>query len=97
MKNEFLQSPPQITHGAIKMHDKYKSYMKMVGDATKWAVLQQTLKSRVHDTKANLIALSIHHSHTTSIHSMYLNKYYSIYTNFVHIYQFSFFLSYLLN
>jgi len=35
MKNEFLQSPPQITHGAIKMHDKYKSYMKMVGDATK--------------------------------------------------------------
>jgi len=35
MKNEFLQSPPAISHGAIKMHDKYKSYMKMVGDATK--------------------------------------------------------------
>lgn len=35
MKNEFLQAPPAITHGAIKMHDKYKHYMKMVQDATK--------------------------------------------------------------
>jgi len=35
MKNEFLQAPPAISHGSIKMHDKYKHYMKMVTDATK--------------------------------------------------------------
>lgn len=34
MKNEFLQAPPAITHGSIKMHDKYKHYMKMVHAAT---------------------------------------------------------------
>lgn len=33
MKNEFLKTPPNITHGAIKGHDKYKSYMKMVEEA----------------------------------------------------------------
>lgn len=35
LKNEFLQQAPGITHGAVKMHDKYKHYMKMVIDATK--------------------------------------------------------------
>lgn len=35
MKNEFLQTAPAISHGSIKMHDKYKYYMKMVQDATK--------------------------------------------------------------
>lgn len=29
MKNEFLQAPPAISHGSIKMHDKYKHYVKM--------------------------------------------------------------------
>lgn len=29
MKNEFLTSAPVITHGAIKMHDKYKSFVAM--------------------------------------------------------------------
>lgn len=28
-KNEFLATPPHITHGAVKMHDKYKSYVQM--------------------------------------------------------------------
>ena len=35
MKNEFLQAPPHITHGAVKMNDKYRSYMDMVKAATK--------------------------------------------------------------
>lgn len=35
LKNEFLQQAPTISHGAVKMHDKYKHYMKMVMDATK--------------------------------------------------------------
>ena len=35
MKNEFLQQAPGISHGAVKMHEKYKHYMKMVVDATK--------------------------------------------------------------
>lgn len=34
LKNEFLQAPPAISHGSIKMHDKYKHYMKMVHEAT---------------------------------------------------------------
>lgn len=29
MKNEFLTSAPVITHGAVKMHDKYKSFVSM--------------------------------------------------------------------
>jgi len=35
MKNEFLQQPPAIGHGSVKMHEKYKHYVKMVVDATK--------------------------------------------------------------
>ena len=35
MKNEFLAAAPQISHGTIKMSDKYKSYMNMVQSATK--------------------------------------------------------------
>lgn len=35
LKNEFLQQPPAISNGAVKMHEKYKHYMKMVMDATK--------------------------------------------------------------
>ena len=34
LKNEFLQAPPAISHGSIKMHDKYKAYLKMVHGAT---------------------------------------------------------------
>lgn len=34
IKNEFLQTPPAISHGSIKGHDKYKHYMKAVKDAT---------------------------------------------------------------
>eukprot|EP00355_Strombidium_rassoulzadegani_P000955 CAMPEP_0168612474 /NCGR_PEP_ID=MMETSP0449_2-20121227/2938_1 /TAXON_ID=1082188 /ORGANISM="Strombidium rassoulzadegani, Strain ras09" /LENGTH=401 /DNA_ID=CAMNT_0008653045 /DNA_START=8 /DNA_END=1213 /DNA_ORIENTATION=- len=33
LKNEFLHQAPQINHGAIKAHDKYKSYMSMVHSA----------------------------------------------------------------
>merc|ERR1711998_322519 len=35
LKNEFLVKPPGITHGSVKMHDKYKHYLKMVHEATK--------------------------------------------------------------
>merc|ERR1712046_221250 len=35
MKNEFLAAAPQISHGTIKMSDKYKAYMNMVQSATK--------------------------------------------------------------
>ena len=35
MKNEFLAAAPPISHGTIKMSDKYKSYMNMVQTATK--------------------------------------------------------------
>lgn len=35
LKNEYLVQPPQIGHGAVKMHYKYKHYMKMVTEATK--------------------------------------------------------------
>ena len=35
MTNEFLQAPPAISHGSIKMHDKYKHYVKMAHDATR--------------------------------------------------------------
>ena len=35
MKNEFLTAAPQISHGTIKMSDKYKSYMNMVQTSTK--------------------------------------------------------------
>ena len=34
IKNEFLQTPPQISHGSVKAHDKFKSYMKAVHIAT---------------------------------------------------------------
>jgi hypothetical protein len=34
-KNEFLAQAPAVTHGALKMSDQYKSYMTMVGAATK--------------------------------------------------------------
>ena len=34
IKNEFLQTPPGISHGAVKAHDKYKNYMKAVHIAT---------------------------------------------------------------
>lgn len=34
MKNEFLRAPPGITHGSVKGHDKFKSYMKAVTIAT---------------------------------------------------------------
>ena len=34
IKNEFLLTPPPISHGSIKSHDKYKNYMKMVHEAT---------------------------------------------------------------
>ena len=36
LKNEFLASPPHITHGSVKNHDKYKQYMGMVQAATRW-------------------------------------------------------------
>jgi hypothetical protein len=35
MKNEFLAAAPQISHGTIKMSEKYKGYMTMVQSATK--------------------------------------------------------------
>jgi hypothetical protein len=34
MKNEFLRAPPGITHGSVKSHDKFKSYMSAVTIAT---------------------------------------------------------------
>jgi len=35
MKNEFLMAAPAISHGTVKMSDKYKNYMNMVTSATK--------------------------------------------------------------
>lgn len=35
IKNEFLATAPHITHGSVKNHDKYKSYMQMVQTATR--------------------------------------------------------------
>jgi|TARA_B110001450_G_C17615119_1_gene478945 hypothetical protein len=35
MKNEFLTAAPQISHGTVKMNDKYKGYMSMVQGSTK--------------------------------------------------------------
>jgi hypothetical protein len=29
LKNEFLAAPPHITHGAVKMNEKYKAYVTM--------------------------------------------------------------------
>jgi hypothetical protein len=34
-KNEFLSQAPAISHGTVKMSDKYKNYMAMVHSATK--------------------------------------------------------------
>jgi len=34
-KNEFLAAAPAVSHGALKLSDPYKSYMNMVGAATK--------------------------------------------------------------
>jgi hypothetical protein len=30
MKEEFLTQAPNINHGTVKMHDKYKNYMNLV-------------------------------------------------------------------
>jgi len=35
MKNEFLMAAPAISHGTVKMSDKYKGYMTMVQGSTK--------------------------------------------------------------
>jgi hypothetical protein len=35
LKTEFLASPPHITHGAVKMHEKYKSYVSMAQASTR--------------------------------------------------------------
>lgn len=35
IRNEFLASPPHITHGAVKMHEKYKSYVTMAQSSTR--------------------------------------------------------------
>lgn len=32
LKQEFLATAPAISHGAVKMNDKYKSYMTMIGN-----------------------------------------------------------------
>lgn len=34
-KNEFLSAAPHITHGAVKMHDKYKNYVQMAQASAK--------------------------------------------------------------
>lgn len=34
-KNEFLSAAPHITHGAVKMHEKYKSYVQMSAAGSK--------------------------------------------------------------
>lgn len=34
IKNEFLQTPPAITHGSVKGHEKFQNYMKSVKLAT---------------------------------------------------------------
>ena len=39
LKNEFLQQAPAITHGGVKMHEKYKHYVKMAHEATRWSTL----------------------------------------------------------
>lgn len=35
MKQEFLAAAPHITHGAVKMHDKYKSYVQMAAASSR--------------------------------------------------------------
>ena len=35
-KGEFLATPPHITHGAVKMHEKYKSYVQMATASSRW-------------------------------------------------------------
>ncbi len=35
IKNEFLLSPPQITHGAVKGHEKYRTYMRQAAEEVK--------------------------------------------------------------
>ena len=35
LKNEFLAAAPQISHGTVKMNEKYKAYMQMAQSATK--------------------------------------------------------------
>lgn len=34
-KNEFLTAPPHITHGTVKMHEKYRSYVQMTAASAK--------------------------------------------------------------
>ena len=45
LKNEFLQQAPPISHGGIKMHEKYKHYVKMVHEATRWSSLHVTARN----------------------------------------------------
>jgi len=35
LKNEFLTTPPAITHGTVKMSDKYKSFVAMTHASTR--------------------------------------------------------------
>jgi hypothetical protein len=35
LKSEFLAAAPHITHGAVKMHDKYKSYVAMAAASSR--------------------------------------------------------------
>ena len=39
LKNEFLQTAPDIKNGGVKLHDQYKAYVKMAHDSTHWAPL----------------------------------------------------------
>lgn len=35
LKNEYLAAAPHITHGSVKLNEKYMQYMTMVQAATK--------------------------------------------------------------
>ena len=35
IKNEYLLAPPQITHGSVKAHQKYKTYMRQAAEEVK--------------------------------------------------------------
>lgn len=35
LKNEYLAAAPHITHGSVKLHEKYKEYMSHVQSHTK--------------------------------------------------------------
>jgi len=45
-KQEFLAAPPHIAHGAVKMNEKYKSYVQMATASSRWMNKYPSLKQK---------------------------------------------------